>query len=300
MDRIVRRRKHRPGLKALGLMTLFQTLQRLSPRLGSFMAYQLWFHPGRDHIKHLAAFEPTGRRASHVKLNNKTIRYWHAGNGKVVFLMHGWAGCSDQMGPLAQGLLDAGYRVIWMDAPAHGRSDGWQTSLFEVARAMRLVQQREGPFHTVIAHSFGVPCSLYAMRHDNLQTDRLVAISAPASFDSLLDNYCKMIRANPRTRKHFQRRFAKFLGKVKLADIAPASLARHISQPALVIHDKRDRILGPEEGRLLHNKLPNARLLLTEKLGHSRILSDGEVIRQAVDFVKERTDQDTALVHMAR
>jgi len=295
MPHNITRKRKKPGIKAIktikaaGLMLLFQGLQKMSSRLASLMAYHLWFHPGRASARGYADFTPEGQRQEQFRLNNKRVYYWCAGanDGETVFLMHGWAGSGNQMGPLARALLDQGYRVVCLDAPAHGRSSGWQTNLFEIADAINKVQQREGPFKAILAHSFGVPCSLYAMHYQCVQADRFIAISSPARFDNLLNSFCNLLRANPQTRDGFERRFAQLLGDKDMNDIAPLTLAKNVYQPCLVIHDKHDRVVRSDDGKLLKQALVNGRLLLTEKLGHSRLLADNGVIQRIGEFLNE-------------
>ncbi len=46
------------------------------------------------------------------------------GQGPTVLLMHGWEGRPTQFASLINALVDAGYTVVALDGPAHGRSLG--------------------------------------------------------------------------------------------------------------------------------------------------------------------------------
>lgn len=277
-------KKYRPGINEISLMTVFQLLQIISPRLSSFMAYHLWFVPGRKGIKKIPPFTPQGYVSSALKLNRKTVCYWSAGNGPSVLLVHGWASCGNQMAKSAQAFLDKGYKVIWLDAPAHGQSTGWQTNLFECAQAIAEVQKLEGDFEAVMAHSFGVPCSLYAMKH-GLVTKKLIAVSTPATATGLIDKFCKIIKANKRTHQSLSRRIDKFIGDLNMAEIGAEDMAREIDQECLVIHDKHDRMIRCEEGLAVQKNLKHSSFMLTESLGHNRVLNDPQVISRCVEFI---------------
>src|SRR5687768_8641339 len=107
-------------------------------------------------------------------------------NGPLVLLMHGWGGARAQMTGFVDPLLFAGYRVVAFDQPAHGESDGQTTNLLEIAPTMDLIAQQEGPFHAVIAHSFGTLITSYALVHRNFPPPaRLVYFGA---FNQLLDS----------------------------------------------------------------------------------------------------------------
>ncbi len=280
------RRKPRPTTKQLMLYLLFQALQSVSTRLASLMAYHLWFHPSRQGFAHLPRFQPEGTVAENIRVNNKRVSYWVAGEGKTVFLMHGWAGCGKQMAALAQGFLDAGFRVIWMDAPAHCSSQGYQTSLFEISESIVRVQQEQGPFEAIVAHSFGVPCSLYAIARQSLEVKCLISIASPASTEELMDTYCKIIQANPQTREALIQRFKSFLGDVDISETSAITNAALVQQACLVIHDKHDRMTRPEGSKRLCQAFPNATLMQTERLGHNKILNHASVVKACVDFVQ--------------
>ena len=55
--------------------------------------------------------------------------------------------------------------------------------------------------------------------------------------------------------------------------------------PALVVHDRGDREVPFEHGETLARSWPGARLMVTEGLGHRRILRDPEVVRAVVEAV---------------
>lgn len=278
-------KKLKPGISEISLMLVFQVLQSIRPKLASLMAYHFWFHPGRKSIRKIPAYTPEGYQAFQFKLNGKTIRYWSAGSGPLVLLVHGWATCGNQMAKPAQSLIDSGYRVIWFDAPAHGQSTGWQTSLFEVSQAISDIQQREGEFEAVLAHSFGVPCSLYAM-HNGLKTKKLIAIASPATAVGLIEKFCKILKANKQTHRYLSQRIDQFLGDMTISEIAAENMAQGIDQSCLVIHDKHDRMVRISEGRAVQKNLKHSTFMQTERLGHNRILNDPQVISSCVDFIQ--------------
>jgi len=279
-------RKLRPGIDEISLMMVFQLMQLLSPRLASFMAYHLWFHPGRKSIRKIPPFKPDDYTASTFRLNRKSVSYWSAGTGPTILFVHGWASCGNQLAKIAEAFLDKGYKVIWFDAPAHGQSTGWQTNLFECAEAICEMQKLEGDFEAIVAHSFGVPCSLSAM-NKGLVTKKLIAISTPATATGLIDKFCKIIKANKKTHLSLSRRIDKFIGDLSIAEIGAQDMARGIDKPCLVIHDKHDRMIRYKEGLAVQKNLKHSSFMLTERLGHNRILNDPEVISRCVEFIAE-------------
>jgi len=189
------------------------------------------------------------------------------------------------MANLGQALLDQGYRIIWLDAPAHGLSSGWQSNLYEISDAISAVQKKEGEFHAVLAHSFGVPCTLLAIQN-GLQVEKLVAISSPATATGLVDKFCKMIKAGKSTHELLIKRIEKFVGGTHISEIDAANLALNINHPSLVIHDKNDRMINCDEGRTLQKNLKNSSFVETRRLGHNKILNDPQTISLCVEFIQ--------------
>ncbi|MEZ4682380.1 MAG: alpha/beta fold hydrolase [Caldilineaceae bacterium] len=83
---------------------------------------------------HFAGFYPRPAAAAYY------VKYsW--GSGPTVLLVHGWAGRGSQLAPLVAPLVNAGYRVVAFDAPAHGDSPGDRTNLLEVSNLIRTLSQ---------------------------------------------------------------------------------------------------------------------------------------------------------------
>jgi pimeloyl-ACP methyl ester carboxylesterase len=66
-------------------------------------------------------------------------------------------------------------------------------------------------------------------------------------------------------------------------DYSAYKAAKEITIPILVIHDKDDLEVPVKAAYLRSFK--NGKLLLTEGLGHRKILGDSEVIQRTVQFV---------------
>ena len=58
------------------------------------------------------------------------------GQGPAVLLLHGWEGRPTQFAELIRALVRAGYGVVALDAPAHGRSPGHEANVVLFARAL--------------------------------------------------------------------------------------------------------------------------------------------------------------------
>lgn len=79
------------------------------------------------------------------------------GSGPAVLLMHGWEGRPTQFAELIKALVNAGYGVVALDAPAHGRSPGREANVVLFARALLEAASELPPLKAVIGHSMGAP-----------------------------------------------------------------------------------------------------------------------------------------------
>ncbi|HET8647659.1 MAG TPA: alpha/beta fold hydrolase, partial [Vicinamibacteria bacterium] len=109
-----------------GLRALFGTLGRVAPQAAGELARRLFFSPPR--LPGAAAL-PAGAEELSVEVDGRRLAAWRCGTGPAVLLMHGWGGSSAQLGRLVPPLLQRGFSVAALDAPAHGRSPGRLASL---------------------------------------------------------------------------------------------------------------------------------------------------------------------------
>lgn len=277
-----------PAPLALRLIRVaFRVLGTVSPQLAGRWANHLWFRPPR--------YAPPTRerallaRARHLSMQHadKRIAVYTWSDGPAVLLVHGWSGRGAQMGAFVEPLLAAGYRVIAFDAPAHGQSSGKDTNLPEVSAVMQALAREHGPVHAVIAHSFGVACTLYAL-NEGMRVARVVGISPPATIEGLVDKFATSLAIPPPAiaamRGYFEARFGTDLW----TRFSPLRLASRAGIPALIIHDDDDQDVSWREGEALTNAWPGAQFQRTHGLGHRRVLRDPDVIAQAVRFVAAR------------
>ena len=122
-----------------------------------------------------------GGYTSALKTPEGGISFQSAGSGPAVLLLHGWEGQASDLEAFAHPLLEAGFQVVAMDLPAHGRSEGRQTNIPQSARALIAAGKVLGPMQAVIAHSIGSAMLAEAL-HAGLEVQRAVMIAAPAHY----------------------------------------------------------------------------------------------------------------------
>jgi pimeloyl-ACP methyl ester carboxylesterase len=265
-------------------------LSWLTPALAARLAARLWFTiPPRVRIStDVAAGTPFA-----TGMDGRMVRGAVWGEGPVVYLVHGWAGDSRQLAPLVQPLVGAGLRVVAYDGPSHGRSDPGpsgpgRSHAVEFADALAAVASVHGPARAVIAHSMGAMASMLALRHGRLSAERLVFVAPMHDLRSHLDQFAAGLRLGPRARRRLDASLEARVG-MRVGDFELLGMAEWAgTPPLLVVHDRNDRRLAWAASRELVDRWPQARLLTTEGLGHSRLLGDRAVHEEIVRFVSSK------------
>ena len=62
--------------------------------------------------------------------------------------------------------------------------------------------------------------------------------------------------------------------------------AKEVSIPVLVIHDENDFEVPVKAGVNIHKHVSNGELMLTQGLGHRKILGDAKVIQKIIEFIQ--------------
>ena len=205
------------------------------------------------------------------------------GNGPTVLLLHGWGGATRSMGAYVDPLVDAGFRVVAYDAPAHGASDGIRTNLIDCTGAALQVGLAFGPLHGILAHSFGASTAALAMRH-GLTTRRAVFLGPPVSIVDLSMELGVRLGLSRHVCDLMAARLARRL-RFEWTELRTDRLVEQLDAPLLVVHDEEDRTVPWTHGAAIARAAPRGRLVTTKGLGHRGLLRDERVIRRATGFL---------------
>lgn len=290
--------KPRPEPLILKLFQLgFSIAGRLSSALAGRIAYKLWFTPTRFKTPASERKALDSSLCEILHINDHDIATFSWGWTKFadgastvrpsVLLVHGWSGRGTQLGSFVEPLINAGYRVISFDAPAHGKSSGKLTNLYEVADVILGLQQHYGKFDSVITHSFGGPCSAVAVQR-GLKTNNIVSICPPATTFGLLEKFASTLHLTEATKTNLIKRIESRFDKNIWKNICMQNTVKEISTPGMVIHDAHDTDIPWEEGQAVAFAWNNAPFMITSGLGHRRILRDSAVIEAAVTFIQDK------------
>lgn len=207
--------------------------------------------------------------------------------GPAVLLMHGWGGSRAQMTGFVDSLLFAGYRVVAYDQPAHGESGGKMTNLLEITPTMDLIARREGPFHAIIAHSFGTLITSYALvERDFPPPVRLVYFGALNRLMDSLPRFQVLARLPDEVMEGLISMLYENFERERLEAINNEALTPRIDIPALMFHDVGDNVTPVEDSRAIARVWRSARLIETRGLNHRGALQSKSIQEQVVQFLK--------------
>lgn len=203
------------------------------------------------------------------------------GSGPTVLLMHGWEGRPTQFAELIKALVQAGYAVVALDAPAHGRSPGREANVVVFARALLEAASELPPLQAVIGHSMGGASALLATQM-GLRAEAVVSIAAPSRILSMLRLFARYMGLPAQARAHFIRLVEEKAGM----PAGHLDVARYqLDFPGLIVHAADDPVVPYSEAQAIHEAWFDSRLLRLEQGGHQRVLSDPQLVQAVMQLL---------------
>jgi pimeloyl-ACP methyl ester carboxylesterase len=208
--------------------------------------------------------------------------------GRVI-LVHGWSGRAMVMGLFVEPLLRAGFDVVALDLPAHGCSGGTRLSMPIGGRAVQAVAHFFQPVTAAITHSFGGPVLALAMEGGRplthaLKLDRAVLIAAPNKLSAMTDRFATSQNLSPLVHAELDRLVAE-AARRPIETVQTGAMLERAGTPSLIIHDELDGDVPYDRALAICASAPNATLMTTCGLGHTRIIISSAVVRASVKFL---------------
>lgn len=264
---------------------MFQILGTVAPRIAADRAYTLFTtpRPRRASCKDQAVMDAA--REIHSTYTTGTLVGYTWGTGPSVLLVHGWEASARSFSSLVMPLVEAGFRVMAFDAPAHGHSDGRRSSVVEYASALAALITEFGPMHGVVAHSVGAAAVVLMMgtvKHYRIR--RLALVGAPCELDDVMARFARQLHLTDRALHHMRRLTQERVG-IPVSAVSVKAMIPYISTPGLVIHDQQDSLIPFSDAETIAAHWPGSRLIATSGLGHNNTLRDARTIKAIVDFM---------------
>ena len=216
-------------------------------------------------------------------INKKIMTYTYGYSRKKILLVHGWSGRGTQLVNIADKVLENKMMVISFDGPAHGLSSGKSTSILEFIICIRQLEKEYGPFDAAIGHSMGGMALLNAVSQ-GLKINNLVIIGADNSINEIIKSEVKKYSLQPIIAQKLVELINTRLS-INIEDYSSQNASKNVDIPTLVINDSEDKYVDVSSALTIRQNLKYGELLMTNGLGHHKILKDPTIIQRIIDFI---------------
>lgn len=268
------------------ILALSRFLTIVSPFLASRFAARLFLSPFRYKLpkrEKKMDEESIQKEVMVPSMNRSIITYEYGQSDKKVLLVHGWSGRGTQLAKIAEALKEEGYKCISFDAPGHGKAEGKISMMPFFIKAVHYMDENYGPFDAVIGHSLGGMSSLRAIR-EGMKTEKLVIIGTANNISEITRHFAQNMKMNNKV----ARKMKSYLDNRFNDDmdvLSGGESAKFVKTPTLVIHDEEDVDVKINSAYEIHEELDNSELMITNGLGHRRILGNPKVINKITTFI---------------
>lgn len=264
----------------------FPRLEKYVPSLATRLFVQLFFTPlhyGFPAIE--MQWVKKSKRTYSIVNGRKVWEYsWGEEDKPYVLFVHGWAGRGTQFQFFFPFILEAGFRIVAFDGPAHGKSDGKQTNIAEFEEALKQLIKNRGVPRAAITHSFGGIATLMGISN-GLPIRKLINIGSPSIGDEIIRTFLREVNGSWAIATFFKQYMIKKYGR-SFNEFSGEYFIRKIQHlDLLLVHDENDKDVPIIHAERILELYPNAKMYRTRGLGHTRILKDEGVIKVCVQFI---------------
>ncbi len=267
------------------ILVVGQFLSFISTKLTVQFAARLFTTP----IKHktpkreLEMDQNSRQEILNIPALKKKIVVYHYGSGeKKILLVHGWSGRGTQLVKFAEAFQALGFTTVSFDAPAHGKSPGNTTIMTEFVASILEINKQFGPFEAAVGHSLGGMSLLNAV-NDGLQIKRLTIIGSGDVVKDIINDFTQKLKLHPKISDLLQVHFEAKSNRT-MDSYSSYQAAKSITIPVLVIHDENDSEVPVRCAHHIHQHLQHGELMITQHLGHRKILGDTSVIQKTTQL----------------
>ncbi|MDT8347189.1 MAG: alpha/beta fold hydrolase [Flavobacteriaceae bacterium] len=215
---------------------------------------------------------------------NTIVTYHWPGKGKRVLLLHGWESNTHRWNLLLPKLLQEGFDVYAVDAPAHGASGGKTAIVPDYAKVLSaFIPEVEPQF--IIGHSMGAMTIIYHLAHQPYDcVEKIVLLAPPAELTIILKEYQNLLGFSDALMAALDQYFKKNYG-FTAEEFSMPRFAQKIEVPALLLHSKYDRIVPFVASKSIAAQMPQVDFKLLKEGRHSLYTETAD--RLILDFIND-------------
>ncbi|HIO91638.1 MAG TPA: alpha/beta fold hydrolase [Leucothrix mucor] len=204
----------------------------------------------------------------------------------IIVLLHGRNGRKEDLLPVAERFVAAGFRCLIPDLPAHGDSPlasmSFGSNHFEASLPRRILEDARKKFSlpdepaALWGMSMGGAVAISAVNEAPDYWNALLVISSFAKLNHILDRQIPNRIKPLKDIIHFYLNLAQWLGgQPSINDVQPQEWAKQVNIPTLIVHGEKDYFIPPSQGKLLYQAInsPKKRWLIVPKGGHVNVLA---------------------------
>lgn len=228
-------------------------------------------------------------RVNQFRHPNKKIemKYYVWGSShRTVLLVHGWDAMAMDFYKMIPALVENGYRVIAIDGPAHGGSEGDTSNLLHFKEAMAELISKIGTPYAIIGHSMGGGASAYLLMEYKIIVNRLVMLAIPVSSGRFFETVFTMLKVPEKMQKLFfkgmEEEFNTPIDKMNLSKRKEKIKADKI----LLIYDEDDEVVSLKDIKHFLAVRPEIQSMNAKGSGHNTIIRNKKVIDAIIDFLQ--------------
>ncbi len=254
---------------------------RLAPKSNSKKLIELLFKVRKKGYPNIKLGEPDN--VFYLE-ENTTLSYWEGTGAKTAMLVHGWNGSGDQFFSLYEKFRELGFSVYVVMPKGYGQSSSvWSNPGCFIKSIESVLNHIDKPINVAVGHSMGAGALLHVAAKKN-SFDKLVSVSAPSNFTNILDDFCLQLAVGNKAKQYFFDRVEQEVG-ISHQALNISSTVNKINHPILFVHDDTDKVLPVANSMILDKSAQHSQLLITQGLGHTRLLNSSLVVENVINFV---------------
>lgn len=262
----------------------FKVFQRTQPR--KMLKDEVEFYSTTEHYTISTEIEP-------IEIYTKGPQ-----DGEMFILLHGWNSNLARLSYLANVLVKQGYRCVLFDMPGHGKSILKSTNLKQNSLVFEAVLKHlnpQKPFN-VLTHSFGSMVASFTLANTKYEINHLIYLTVLNRFEPILSELQKRLTLSDAVYRKV-RSMGETLLQEPISGLEMMDKTSKVNYKKLsLFHDKHDKILPFTYSEKLAKGLPNTRLYAYERIGHSRMLNNTDLLKDLVQVVAKKQEMEVNFV----
>jgi esterase/lipase len=273
------------------IQTAFQIIGNMFPKLAAHIFLKLMNGFPRQPLRPKEKDFLKEADQLQFKFGNTDLAGYSFGKGPSILIVHGLMGSTANFHIIISDLVKNGFRVIAFDLLNHGNSPSGPIGIDNGVDMIREVIQQAGELYGTISHSGGGLMTTIALSDgpEVTQLQKRILVSTPPYGKNAILSYLNFFRIPKKVFPYFWQRIeSRIMMKVEDFSVLNAlPQYKKSKRPFLLtIHDKDDKEVPIHFIDELFKGDYESELLVTENLGHFKILKDENVSRKIVEFMK--------------